>query len=366
MSASMRDVAACVLVVLLTAGVDSKTLKSTEPTITVSGISAGAFMAVQHHVVFSKRVAGSGVIAGGPFWCSNDKIAIALSSCMTSPELISVDELVAITHSTALSGFIDPPSNLKNDKVWLFSGLNDTVVDSGVVSKALRYYSLLGVENIRMVHTVQAEHSMPTIGWGNPCTFKGEPYINDCGYDAAGEILRYLYNSSSPSAPAFKPPVPPNSSNIFKFSQRQFYQDSDVKDPFDGASNGLSEFGFAYVPQQCTYMGQRLMSGPLHENPRPHHTDANESCRVHVSYHGCLQNFDKINSSYIEHAGYNPWAEANNLVILYPQTRASIVNPKGCWDWWGYTGPAFASNIGIQLTAVNKMVRRLFDAEDRQ
>jgi len=27
-----------------------------------------------------------------------------------------------------------------------------------------------------------------------------------------------------------------------------------------------------------------------------------------------------MNTSYVLHGGYNPWAEANNIVILYPQS----------------------------------------------
>jgi poly(3-hydroxybutyrate) depolymerase len=70
-----------------------------------------------------------------------------------------------------------------------------------------------------------------------------------------------------------------------------------------------------------------------------------------------------VNSSYVKHAGYNEWAEANSILMLYPQTLASLVNPKGCWDWWGYTGSAFASNAGVQLATVRNMVHRVFSVE---
>ena len=62
---------------------------------------------------------------------------------------------------------------------------------------------------------------------------------------------------------------------------------------------------------------------------------------------------------YVRHAGYNEWAESNKIVVLYPQARATALNPKGCWDWWGYTGKDYASNIGLQLTAVHRMVGHL-------
>ena len=67
----------------------------------------------------------------GPYWCANDNLEIALSSCMLYPENISVQELINITYATALSLTIDKPSNLKNDKVYLFSGTKDTVVVPG-------------------------------------------------------------------------------------------------------------------------------------------------------------------------------------------------------------------------------------------
>ena len=87
--------------------------------------------------------------------------------------------------------------------------------------------------------------------------------------------------------------------------------------------------------------------------------NAQKSCRLHIAYHGCLQDLEDINSTFVYHAGYNDWAEANDLVILYPQVLPSLVNPKGCWDWWGYTGPEYASNIGAQLSIIRGMIRYL-------
>lgn len=40
----------------------------------VSGLSAGAFMAVQFQVAFSKSICGAGVIAGGPFFVSSVEV----------------------------------------------------------------------------------------------------------------------------------------------------------------------------------------------------------------------------------------------------------------------------------------------------
>ena len=59
-----------------------------------------------------------------------------------------------------------------------------------------------------------------------------------------------------------------------------------------------------------------------------------------------------IGDSYIKDTGYLEWAAENNIVVVFPQTVRSTtlpVNPKGCWDWWGYTGTAYSSNIAPQL-----------------
>ena len=333
---------------------------SDEHVHTVSGISAGGFMAVQHHIAFSKVVEGVGVLAGGPFWCAQGKLPIALTACMKDPELISVAELVSITETTALSGFIDPPAYLKEDAVWLFSGTADTVVDSGVVFSLRNYYKALDVDNVVFVNEIPAEHSMVTNNYGNACGFKGEPYINSCNYDAAGKLLLHAYNSSNnPSHPPMKEPVAPRSANIIEFDQTQFFADVFVSE-----SIGLSNVGYMYVPSECSFHTSRLRAAKQAQKAGniTRRENAQKSCRLHIAYHGCLQTLDKINKSFVEYAGYNGWAESNNIVVIYPQAKASVLNPKGCFDWWGYTGPEYASKIGAQLSVVRRIVERYFDA----
>jgi hypothetical protein len=48
--------------------------------------------------------------------------------------------------------------------------------------------------------------------------------------------------------------------------------------------------------------------------------------------------------------------------VLYPQSISRywwIYNPRGCWDWWGYTGQDYATRQGAQIRAVLAMVERL-------
>ena len=48
----------------------------------ISGISSGAFMAVQFGTAWSSIVKGVGAIAGGPFGCSGGSGSAAQSTCM--------------------------------------------------------------------------------------------------------------------------------------------------------------------------------------------------------------------------------------------------------------------------------------------
>ncbi len=45
-----------------------------------------------------------------------------------------------------------------------------------------------------------------------------------------------------------------------------------------------------------------------------------------------------MGDKYPLNAGYLETAEANNIIVIFPQIKSSINNPNGCWDWYGYTG----------------------------
>ena len=58
--------------------------------------------------------------------------------------------------------------------------------------------------------------------------------------------------------------------------------------------------------------------------------------------------------------GYLNYASSNNLIILMPQIVATVPNNAfGCWDFFGYTGPDFWNNKGVQPRAIKAMVERL-------
>ena len=93
---------------------------------------------------------------------------------------------------------------------------------------------------------------------------------------------------------------------------------------------------------------------------------AGPSCRVVVALHGCLQSRDKVGDAFVRGAGINEWADTNRIVVLYPQAAAKLKgNPNGCWDWWGYDDPNYATRRAPQMRAIKAMVDRVSKAGAR-
>lgn len=126
---------------------------------TTSGISAGAFFSFQFHVAFSSDVMGAAGIAGGPFYCAGGTESGAFVKCMYATETIDVSSLVAQTKSYASSGDIDDPSNMADDKVWVYSGTADSVVSPKVVKTVPTYYeNFVNSSNIAEEFSIPSQH----------------------------------------------------------------------------------------------------------------------------------------------------------------------------------------------------------------
>ena len=48
---------------------------------------------------------------------------------------------------------------------------------------------------------------------------------------------------------------------------------------------------------------------------------AGETCGLHIALHGCEQPEEKIGDAFAHQAGYNRWADTNNIIVLFPQTK---------------------------------------------
>lgn len=292
---------------------------------TVSGVSSGAYMAVQFHVAYSAVVKGAGALAGGPYYCAQGSAWTAYYNCMTpgwlSP-LPSIAALAAETDRLAKAGRIDAPANLASSRAWLFTGTQDGTVARDVVEGLHAFYTRYSASTV-VVGDKPAGHAMVTENAGNACAVTAAPFINDCDYDAAGELLKHLLGAlAAPAANA--------SGRLLRFDQQ----------PFGSYGVSMDDEGYVFIPKACE----------------------SERCRVHVAFHGCRQGADDVGERFVREAGYNRWAEANRLIVLYPQAIRrywAVYNPRGCWDWWGYSGASYASRDGLQLKAVRRMLAAL-------
>lgn len=132
----------------------------------VSGISSGAYLAVQFHVAHSGIVRGAAVIAGGPYYWPENNSGRATRNCMKPDETHPVPDAVHLnnlTNQLAQSGAIDNPVQLRADRVWLFSGTEDRVVEQPVMNALFRYYrSYVGDDGIVYKKDLDVRHAMIT------------------------------------------------------------------------------------------------------------------------------------------------------------------------------------------------------------
>ena len=180
-----------------------------------------------------------------------------------------------------------------------------------------------------LIRAKDAGHAFLTTHTGTACGVSAAPYVNDCDFDQAGAILNWLYPNLA--TPAEKP-----AGKFIRFDQSQFTE---------GGAADLSKEGVVYVPPSCSTKGK---------------------CRLHIVFHGCEQNIDSVGMTFVEGSGFARWADTNRFVDFgkFPQVSASVLNPKGCWDWWGYTGNNYLTKDAPQTVAIWRMVERLQDEPD--
>ena len=381
---------------------------------TVSGISSGAFMAVQMGVAKSAYVRGVAATAGGPYLCALDGafsptgVLSSIARCMQGDPDFKVfarpsamgaaelDDMARRTKSHARWKKIDPVENLQRQALWVFHGSNDGIVKQPVAQGLVDWYrrfapasQLFYKDNLNAAHaqisaacpaapaaasesTTASATAAPTAC--NLCPTTGGSFINACPdrpaapdhapYDAAGSALQMFYG------PLTRTPSARLSGQPQAFDQRPYLRLIDgTHRPKVSSELAMGETGYVYVPPACR---------------------DGQACRLHIAFHGCMQSATTIGRTFVDTAGLNEWADANRLVVLYPQampTNAEAaaasalnpwalasykanepLNPMGCWDWWGYNdnvalrpqpGGSYATAKGLQIAAVWRMAQKL-------
>ena len=284
--------------------------------LTVSGLSSGAYMAGQYQVAYASSVDGAAILAGGPYGCSRGSLQTAMTACACPPSTsawqswlrllgigactVPSPPVLAAFSDEALTrnqGQLDDPAALARQRVWLMTGEKDRVVPTPLVQAAADFYRRHGVPEaaLHLERVPGGAHGQPTPDGPVACGTTASPFLIHCGHeDAAGALLQWLY--APPGQPALTPATP-RAGGLRRFDQRPYRQASG----FDG----LDDSGWLYVPAACE--------------------DGSRRCRLHVAFHGCRQFADflyidaqnrptRYGTTFVEHAGYNRWAETNRIV----------------------------------------------------
>jgi hypothetical protein len=332
----------------------------------VSGLSSGAFMTVQLHLAHSSSFIGAGVIAGGPYRCVETfrgAAPYAEDAFILNAEYICMTPLTAKTgpnpeylaelaRKTADDGRIDTLSHLASQRLYIFTGQKDAVLDPGVVRTTREFYLKLGMkpDDILFVDNEPAGHSIITSNPEDlPLDANQPPYINYGGYMQSHRILNHIY-------PDLKLPATATTGELLRFDQTEFVG-------HDKARASMGSLGFVYVPAAVKQGGAAR--------------------GVHIVLHGCKQGYSYVEfingrsafadqppygSRYITTTGYNLIADSNDIIVLYPQAKADddnrAQNPNGCWDWWGYSSPSamepdYYSRDAVQIRAIHAMLERI-------
>jgi len=278
-------------------------------------------MAPQAQLAYPEVFRGAALIAGGPYDCAQGVLATAVTSCMKGTPAPDGAALAKAAQARAARGEIGPLEKLAGEKVYILHGRQDPVIAESVAHAAVDFYQALKAA-IPALSSLSIEwdgahdfsHTFPTTDAGAACDKVGTPFIGKCGFDAAGAVFRALYG---------KPHREPAVANG---ELRRFDQNA-VKPA--AADALLADTGVIYLPPACA-SGRR--------------------CGVLVALHGCQQNLDSVGDAFVRDAGFNRWADAYDVAVLYPQTRSGVAtNPKACWDWFGYSGADYATRNGVQL-----------------
>lgn len=303
---------------------------------TVSGLSAGGFMANQLGYAYSSYFKGVGVFAAGPYMCAghNNYTACMYNAAISSAQLTTMQNSI---NSFSTSGAIDNKANVAGQKVYMFVGSSDYTVGPNPMVAARTQYTNNGVAsaNLEFVQRAGTAHVFPTdfdATGNNACSSSASPYISNCGYDGAKAVLSKFYGTLNARNNA------PAAGNYIAFDQAAF-----------STNPGMDTTGWVYVPANCAGGAQ---------------------CKVHVALHGCQQGYGKIGDKFIKNTGYTRWADTNDIIVLFPQAKVdntsrqtaasgSLANPNGCWDWVGWYGGNFAQKAGTQVAAIKAMVDHL-------
>ena len=196
-------------------------------------------------------------------------------------------------------------SQIEGKPVYIFSGLRDSVVPPRVQEQQKSFYEELKA-NV-LLDAQDYNHNVPRIGYD--CLpedtqwvidligdFVGNSFLKTCGYDAAGEMYKFLYPNlkESPIETVNPPDLDWRSNGVLrKFSQTELI-DANV-----GTETGLDEHGYVYYPFSCK----------------------EKACNINFFFHGCQQTIRFRHGQgwdVVTKYRFNDYAASNDIIQIFP------------------------------------------------
>jgi len=220
--------------------------------------------------------------------------------------------LLEITSHLALDGTIDAIAGLADDRVWIFHGAADPVVRKPVADALEAYYQALvdPAEYRARSNTRKAGHTFPTRSESAAaCEATASPFIRQLWPRRGARPARNTCMAIFATEGRRRTP------SSVEFDQRPLLRDL-------GAAMGCAERGWIFIPRPARPLALRTA--------------------------GCTVDLSWLRAGQIVHrrpvrAGLGlPRVGRSERPGTCCSRRSSrsyqALNPKGCWDWWGYGG----------------------------
>lgn len=301
-------------------------------------------MSIDHLVAFSGSVDGAAIVAGSPYGCG--ALADSSNSCYSGLNQKDLNRVVEYVRQRFEQGRIDDPANLYHIPTLLFSSTNDWVVYTKVMQGVRKQLAaFVAPHNLHVSFNTSAGHVWSVDHGACHCgacklgySFNKECCdVNNCHYDLSGDMLSRFFGSVNPRVPA-KPSL--------KWVDQHSFIPAHVHNS-TWSAHGLARWAFAYVASACE-------------------GGNSSSCRIHVNYHGCIANRWDLRRKWANSIDLNEYAEANRMIVLYPQAEGDHRTGKGCWNW-GFVrdDTLFDTRRSIQLRTVLNMIANMSVALER-
>jgi len=217
----------------------------------------------------------------------------------------------------ASDGKIDPLSDVAKENVYLFSGNEDQTVERPVVEAVRDFLEEVGVPETN-INLVEKE--------GN------HAFITEAEQPAASPPSRMSATATT---------IRPRPSSLGSMGRSRTSRPS----PKGASSTSTS---------RPSWPGDGFADEGVGPLPARRKGAAESTSRSMAA-----ESHEAVGDDFIKESGFAHLADTNRLIILFPQTKASAINPQGCWDWWGYTDLDYLGKDAPQIAAIWALVEQL-------